>query len=124
MKPGPMLAQWILRIACAGIFAGHGVLALRTNESWLAFFPVVGISESSGRTLMPMVGVLDVFLAILVLVHPVRIALVWMTAWAFWTALLRPLSGQSILELVERTGNWGAPLALLLLMGARRRPPS
>jgi uncharacterized membrane protein YphA (DoxX/SURF4 family) len=37
--------------------------------------------------------------------------------WAFVTALLRPLSGEPFAEFIERTGNYGAPLALLLLAG-------
>jgi len=32
-----------------------------------------------------------------------------------WTAVLRPLAGESAWEAVERAGNYGAPLALFLL---------
>jgi len=63
------------------------------------------------------VGMLDVALAFLVLVHPVRLALLWMIFWGFWTALLRPLVGEPIWDFVERSANWGAPLALLLMLG-------
>jgi hypothetical protein len=108
---------WILRCAAALVFAGHGALAVSVNASWLPFFSVVGISEDIGRVLMPLVGVLDIALALLVVARPIPIALAWMTVWAFWTALLRPLSGQSVLDFFERGANWGAPLALLLLLG-------
>jgi hypothetical protein len=64
-----------------------------------------------------MIGLLDIALAILVLIRPIPLALIWMTGWALWTAALRPLSGSSIFDMVERGGNVGAPLALLLLRG-------
>src|SRR6185312_11842516 len=35
--------------------------------------------------------------------------------WGLGTALLRPLAGEPIWEAVERAGNYGGPLALLLL---------
>ena len=34
---------------------------------------------------------------------------------ALWTAMLRPLAGQGIAECLERAGNYGVPLALLLV---------
>jgi hypothetical protein len=114
-------ASWILRGAAALVFAGHGALAISVNVAWLPFFAVVGISAETGRALMPLIGLLDVALAVLVMVRPVPIAVLWMSIWAFWTALLRPLSGQSLLEFIERGGNWGAPLALLLLLGTPKR---
>jgi hypothetical protein len=43
-----------------------------------------------------------------------------MSVWALWTALLRPLSGESMLEAVERAGNYGVPFALLVLAGIPR----
>jgi len=60
---------------------------------------------------------IDVLLAVLILMKPVRLALLWMTFWGFWTALMRPIAGDSIFEFVERWANWGAPLALLLFIG-------
>jgi hypothetical protein len=39
-----------------------------------------------------------------------------MVMWCVWTALLRPLAGESFWEAIERAGNYGAPLGLLLLM--------
>ena len=63
------------------------------------------------------VGVMDIILAILVLLKPVRLALLYMAFWGLWTALLRPIVGEPIWDFVERWANWGAPLALLLLIG-------
>lgn len=110
-------AEWVLRAASAAIFFGHGAVALGVEERWISFFHVVGLSTQDARVWMPWIGALDIALAVLVLVRPVRVALLWMTAWGMWTALLRPLAGESILEFIERGGNWGAPLALLCLLG-------
>ena len=112
------IIEWILRIAVAGEFIGHGVFALHGKKAWIEWFSVFGISDvGTATTLLWFVGVMDIALAILILVKPVRLALLWMTLWGFWTALLRPIVGEPIWDFVERWANWGAPLALLLLMG-------
>lgn len=110
-------AKWVLKIAVAGEFIGHGVFALQQKQGWIKYFEAVGISSDSAMTLMPIIGIMDVAFAILVLVRPVPIALLWMSLWGFWTALLRPIAGEPIWDFVERWTNWGTPLALLLLIG-------
>lgn len=115
------LLGWVLRCGSAAIFGGHGWLALKVWPAWLPFFDAVGISLEWGRRLMPLVGALDLGLALLVLVSPRRAALLWMASWALWTALLRPISGMPVVEAVERGGNVATPLALLLLSGWPRR---
>jgi hypothetical protein len=82
------------------------------------WFSVFGISDAGLATqLLFLVGVIDVALALLTLIKPIRLALLWMTFWGFWTALLRPIVGEPIWDFVERWANWGAPLALLLTVG-------
>jgi phosphohistidine phosphatase SixA len=44
-----------------------------------------------------------------------------MVVWAIWTAALRPLSGESVFEMLERAGNYGVPLAMLLMCWPRTR---
>ncbi|HXK41046.1 MAG TPA: hypothetical protein VJ046_03045 [Candidatus Paceibacterota bacterium] len=110
--------EWVLRIAVAGEFLGHGVFALQGRQAWVDWFSIFGISDASMATqLLFFIGLLDVILAFLILIKPVRLALLWMAFWGFWTALMRPIAGDSIFEFVERWANWGAPLALLLLVG-------
>lgn len=110
--------EWTLRISIAGEFFGHGIFALRGEEQWIGWFSNFGVSDVGLATqLLLLVGLLDVFFAILVLVKPIRIALLWMVLWGFWTALLRPLVGMPVWDFVEEWANWGAPLALLLLVG-------
>src|SRR3990167_10942195 len=109
--------EWILRIAVAGEFIGHGVFGLQTKQSWIPYLTSVGISADTAVTLLPLIGALDIVLAILILIKPVRIVLLWMTFWAFATALIRPIAGEPIWDFIERFANIGAPLALLYLRG-------
>jgi hypothetical protein len=51
------------------------------------------------------------------LILPLRIIPVWLVLWGFITGLCRPLAGEPLAELIERAGNFGAPLALLILSG-------
>lgn len=111
-------AEWVLRIAIAGEFIGHGVFALSGRQAWVKWFSIFGISDVGLATqLLFIIGVMDIALAVLILIKPVRIALLWMAFWGFWTALMRPIAGEVIGEFVERWANWGAPLALLLIVG-------
>ena len=64
-----------------------------------------------------LVGAVDVTVGMMVLFAPRRFALGYMGGWALWTALLRPLSGEPFFETLERAGNYGVPLALLLMSG-------
>jgi hypothetical protein len=64
---------------------------------------------------MPYIGLLDIIVAFTVIIKPLRIVLIWAVLWAFLTALMRPLTGGSVLDFLERTGNWVCPLALLFL---------
>ena len=116
------VAEWILRIAIAAEFAGHGSFALEGKKQWIRWFAAFGIADPDlARLLLFMIGVVDVTLAVLVLIRPMRLALLWMTFWAFWAALVRPLVGDSVREFIERGANWGAPLALFFVMHGRRR---
>lgn len=109
---------WVLRIAVAGEFFGHGVFALQGKKDWIGWFAQLGVTDpGTAGQLLFLVGILDIALAILVLIRPVRAALLWMVFWGFFTALLRPIVGMPIWDFVERWANWGAPLALLLHMG-------
>jgi len=114
-------AEWILRIGISAIFLAHGIFALGLKESFIPLITAFGFSGSAATTLLPLIGGLDLIVAILALVWPIRIVLVWATLWAFATAFARPVAGDSILEFVERTANWTAPLALLVLQGVPKK---
>jgi hypothetical protein len=106
---------WLLRIAAAMCFIGHGAFGIITKAAWVPYFGVAGIPEAWAWKLMPWVGMMDIGMGILALVLPDRWLWAWMSIWAVWTAALRPLSGDSIWETLERGGNYCVPAALLLL---------
>ncbi|HCA67575.1 MAG: hypothetical protein UW39_C0032G0019 [Parcubacteria group bacterium GW2011_GWC2_44_17] len=110
-------AIWVLRIAVAGEFVGHGVFALQVKEGWIKYFTALGLSPAFAQSALPLIGAVDIILAFLILIKPIRIVLLWMALWGLWTAILRPIGGDPIWDFVERSANWGAPLAILILRG-------
>ena len=110
-----IVIHWTLRLACTMCFIGHGAFGFITKESWTPFFAYFGIGREAAFDLMPLIGGMDITLGLLVLLRPRKILLAYMATWAVFTALLRPLTGMSGWECIERAGNYGAPLALLLL---------
>ena len=112
---GPVSAYWALRLGAAFCFIGPGAFGFITKAAWIPYFGVIGIPEPWAWRLMPVVGAVDVMAGMAVLFAPRGLPLLYMTIWATWTALLRPLSGESLFETLERAGNYGVPFALMLL---------
>ena len=110
-------AEWILRIGVCGSFLGHGIFALGVKQGWIPLITAFGFSEATANSMLPLIGGMDIVVAALALLMPFRIVLLWATVWAFATALARPIAGDPIWDFVERTANWAAPLALLILQG-------
>ena len=106
---------WVLRVGAGACFIGHGAFGIIGKEAWLPYFALVGIGPEWAFRLMPIVGAVDVLAGISVLLRPRPFVLLYMTVWASWTATLRPLTGDAFAELIERAGNYGVPLALLLM---------
>jgi hypothetical protein len=105
--------EWLLRIGVAGEFVGHGLLAVGKKADWVGWISqMIHVDTATATTLLVLVGIVDVVMALIVLFKPIRPLLLWMAFWGFWTALVRPLVGQSWLDFVERSANWAAPLAL------------
>ena len=111
--------EWVLRVAVAGEFIGHGMFALQGKEGWFKYFEPFGITNPETIvSILFFVGVVDMLLALLVLLKPIRIAILWMAVWGLFTALLRwPIGPDPMWDFVERWANWGAPLALFLTLG-------
>jgi|GEM_PF-31418 len=107
--------HYTLRIASALCFFGHGIFGIITKPIWCNYFGVFGIGHDLAYRLMPVVGATDILMGILLLIYPIRAVAGWLVCWGFVTASLRPLSGEPFGEMIERAGNFGAPLALLLL---------
>jgi hypothetical protein len=109
--------HWLLRVACGLEFIGHGAFGIIAKAAWVPYYGVVGIPPEWAYTLMPLTGGADIFLGCLVLLKPIRAALLYMTLWGLWTALLRPLSGEPFWETIERAPNYLVPAAFLALRG-------
>jgi len=107
----------IARIGVFGTFLGHGLLAFGVKQEWIPLLTCYGFSELQAQNLMPIIGIVDISVAFITLIYPIRIVLFWATFWAFMTAITRPISGTNWIEFVERGANWCLPLALLLLQG-------
>jgi hypothetical protein len=112
--------HYTLRIASAMCFIGHGSFGIITKPIWCNYFAVIGIGHDLAYQLMPVVGCIDILLGLMLLVYPLRVIPAWLVLWGITTALLRPLSGEPFAEFMERAGNFGAPLALLLVSGFPR----
>ena len=113
--------HWLLRLGVIGCFIGHGAYGFITKGAWVPYFGVVGIDRTWAYWLMPWIGAMDVSLGLTMAVVPLRIVLLHLIIWGLWTAALRPLSGDSVWEFFERAGNYGVPLAFLVLAGVSHR---
>lgn len=112
--------EWILRIAVAGEFIGHGVFALQGKAQWVGWFAKFGIADPAVATqLLWFIGAFDIVVALIILMRAWNPILLWAAFWGFWTALVRPIVGEPIWDFIERFANWGAPLALYLLLKER-----
>lgn len=114
--------EWILRIALFGEFLGHGIFALQLKPRFIELLTAfTGIASEAANTTMLIIGGIDVLVAILALVYPLRLILIYASVWGFLTALARPIGGDPIWDFVERWANWGVPLALLYLRRIPRK---
>jgi hypothetical protein len=107
--------HWVLRLGIFMCFLGHGSFGIIAKPEWTTLFSVAGIPSDAAFRLMPFIGLHDLTIAALVLASPRPLVLLWATIWCLWTAALRPIVGLGMWEFLERAGNYGPPLALLLL---------
>lgn len=114
------LIDWVLRIAVAGEFLGHGIFAIQGKAQWIGWIEeLLRVDAGTAATLLMLIGIMDIAVAAGVLLWSKlpRAVLLWAAIWGFWTALIRPIVGEPIWDFVERWANWGAPLSLLLMRG-------
>ncbi|MFC6084058.1 hypothetical protein [Sphaerisporangium aureirubrum] len=120
MVQAPLLTKlyWLLRIGVAIEFLGHGWAGLSRSRAWLPYYDLFGISPDVAiNYLMYVTGTVDIIVGLLILFWPARIIILHTTVWGVFTALLRPTVGEGWWEFLERGGNYGMPLALLILVG-------
>jgi len=104
--------EWVLRIGVFGTFLGHGLLAISVNPSWIPYLTILGFAPEQIKVVMPVIGSLDIIVALWILLKPNKYVVLWAVFWALSTAIIRPLSGELFLTFVERAANWAVPLAL------------
>ncbi len=108
---------FLLRFAILGCFIGHGIWGLLGKTAWLSFFEVFFFPAPISQSLMPLVGVMDIFVGVSIFFFPTRAILIWAAFWTVFTALLRPSAGMGMSEFFERAGNYGPPIAFLFMIG-------
>lgn len=116
LKTNESRIWWLLRLGVCLEFIGHGAFGVITKAGWLPYFAVWGIPEHWAWRLMPIVGVMDIVLGILAFFAPRKSFLLFMAAWGLMTACLRPLAGEPMSELFERSYNYCVPLAAFLMI--------
>ena len=112
--------EWALRVAIFGTFLGHGAFALLGKESWLGWImDFTGFSPELAAKALLAVGIIDVAVAFIILIRPVRIIVLWAILWTSWTAIMRilPVIGDPIWEFFEKIIAPASSLALLFVLG-------
>jgi hypothetical protein len=104
----------ILRASVWACFVGHGMFGIRQKVDWLVFYRAFGFPERLSFATMPIIGLVDITIGFLALVWPTRLLFIYAASWTIFTGLLRPFVGMSVFEFIERSGNFGPPIALLL----------
>ncbi len=113
-------AEWVLRIAVAGEFLGHGMFALAGKPQWVGWIgQMLGTTPETSSQLLTLIGYSDIAVAAIVLIYPVSIVLLWAALWGFWTALVRPLVGESWLDFIERFATGGRRWLFSCFMAGR-----
>ena len=112
MKKTNKNIEWLLRMGVFMTFLGHGIFAINSQPHWIIYLETVGFSQDLAQDLIVYIGYLDLVIASFILIRPNRIVVIWAIFWAFSTALIRLISGESIWQFVERGANWIAPLCL------------
>lgn len=107
---------FLLRLGVCAEFIGHGAFGVITKEGWLPYFAVWGIPEGPAWKLMPIVGTTDIVLGLLAFFAPRKALILFMAAWGLMTAFLRPLAGEPVSELFERSYNYAVPFAMFLMI--------
>lgn len=114
---------WVLRAAIALTFVGHGFFAITGRVHWLSYLTAWGFSIETSEMLLPIIGWTDMIVALLIVLYPHRVVVLWAILWTIATALSRPLSGEHFMKFIERGANIGAPIALyyLLYFGGKKK---
>jgi len=113
----------LLQFTVGSLLVGHGVLALIIRKESIghhfASAPLFG-ELFSPLQMMISSGLIEIILGLAIIVRPTVFLAIFAFAWKVGTEFLFPLSGDYFWEFVERSGSYGAPLALALLLRTRK----
>jgi hypothetical protein len=126
------LGEWLLRIAVAATFVGHGLEALDHHAKFIDYIYSAGDllgqahDEQLARRLLTGIGLLDLVVATALLAVRLPAVALWMACWGLLTACARMvhLGASGWPETAIRATNAGLPLALMLMWRHRARPES
>ena len=110
------LIVMILRISVSACFIGHGMWGLVSKPGWLPFFKIINVPEVIALQIMPYIGSIDIIVGVLILFVSNKWLVYWAIFWTAFTELLRPLAAMGFSEFIERAGNFGPPIALLICL--------
>lgn len=105
----------VLRLGVFGTFLGHGINAVLVKPNWIPLITAFGFTKEFAQQVMLYIGILDIAVALCAIIYPKRGIFFWAFFWAFLTALSRSISGEPIIEFIERASNWAVPLTLFII---------
>jgi len=126
--------KWVLRLTIGMFMIAHGGYgAIQGRAHLIGHFASVGLPGPlmDPETFLIATGVFEMVLGALVLISPMRPILLVVLAWKVFTESLFTTSGLPasehhqalyIFETLERSGMYGAPAALFILMGHKTSP--
>ena len=110
--------MWALRASASATFLGHGLNALQASPSHVELIQLtfgLGVSESAAAKALVLIGCIDVLVAVLLLVRPMRWVVGWMSVWGM-IAVASRLTAYGFAEgwdaAAIRLGNAGVPLVI------------
>lgn len=116
-------AEWLLRIAAAATFVGHGLKALDLRGEYLDYLFVAhrrllgsAMPQATAEQLLTAIGIVDVCVAGLLLTARWKAVAAWMAFWGAVTAAARMVHSGfgNYAETLLRVPNCGVALAVLV----------
>lgn len=130
-----VVSMWLLRLAAAATFAGHGLLALQHSMQGGELLDLLTVTcdkalgwemaPAQGKWVLAIIGGIDIGLALNVLVSRSKIVVLGMAVWGLMTAAayLVQLGPQAYPEALLRIAAGGIPLVVLLYWSLSIKEP-
>lgn len=126
---------WLLRLAAAATFAGHGIVAITHSMNGGHYVDLLmdttrqvfgwDVSEDNARWMLAIIGGIDIGLALNVVASRSKPIVFYMAIWGLATAATRVVSlgPQAYPETLIRVANGGLPLVILLYWSLSIKQP-